>query len=205
MSDLRDILAVPQVYQAFQKSGGFFGARLKTMQRYLSIAENARIVDVGCGPGYLREYLPNSCQYTGFDTDERYIARARAAQRPQDQYHCRIFDEAAAADVAPVDIIMMNGLLHHLTDDEARHLLIASVSALSDGGRIFTLDGCYRPGQSLFRRKILDWDRGKYVRTAEQYMALFPPAEVSLTIHVDEDLSWISYTFLSIVATKRVA
>lgn len=203
MPDLRNILAVPQIYQAFQQSGGFFGARLKTIQRYLPIQEEARIVDVGCGPGYLRSFLPESCRYFGFDTDERYIARAQATQQPHDQYRCRIFDEAMAAEVAPVDIIMMNGLLHHLTDDEARRLLAASVSALSDGGRIFTLDGCYVPGQSLLRKKLLDWDRGRYVRTEDHYRSLFPET-VSLSTHVDEDLSWISYSFLSMVATKRV-
>jgi SAM-dependent methyltransferase len=203
VADLRDVLAIPQIYQAFQRTGGFFGARLIAMQRYLPLAEGSRIVDVGCGPGYLREHLPASSQYFGFDTDERYIARARQTQQPQDRYRCQIFDEAAAAEVAPVDIIMMNGLLHHLTDDEARNLLTASVSALSPGGRIFTLDGCYVPGQTLFRKTLLDWDRGQYVRTAERYKALFPSDAVSLSAHVDEDLSRISYTFLSIVATKH--
>ncbi|WP_371425180.1 class I SAM-dependent methyltransferase [Tardiphaga sp.] len=203
MTDLRELLAIPQIYQGFQRAGGFFGARLAAMQRYLPIAEDTRIVDVGCGPGYLRDFLPRSSQYFGFDTDERYIARARKTQQPQDRYRCQIFDEAAATEVAPVDIIMMNGLLHHLTDDEARNLLTASVSALSPGGRIFTLDGCYIPGQTLFRKTLLDWDRGQYVRTAERYKALFPGAAVSLSAYVDEDLSRISYTFLSIVATKH--
>ncbi len=202
MPDLRNILAVPQIYQAFQQFGGFFGARLKTIQCYLPIPEEARIVDVGCGPGYLRSFLPLSCRYFGFDTDERYIARAKATQQPHDQYRCQIFNEAAAAEVAPVDIIMMNGLLHHLTDDEARRLLAASVSALSDGGRIFTLDGCYVPGQSLLRKKLLDWDRGRHVRTENHYRSLFPDT-VTLSTHVDEHLSWISYSFLSMVAIKR--
>jgi SAM-dependent methyltransferase len=203
MSDLRDILTIPQVYQTFQKSGGFFGARLMAMRRYLRIDEGMRIVDVGCGPGYLRYFLPASCQYFGFDTNERYIAHARPTQQPHDQYRCQIFDETAAAAVAPVDVIMMNGLLHHLTDEEARNLLLASVLALNQNGQIFTLDGCYISGQTLFRKKLLDWDRGEYVRTEERYKALFPENEVSLSAHVDEDLSWVNYTFLSIVATKR--
>lgn len=202
MTDLRDVLAVPQIYQAFQKSGGFFGARLKTQERYLPIADGARIVDVGCGPGYLRQYLPASCDYFGFDTDQRYIDRANQTKGPRDRYSCRIFDASAAAELAPVDIIMMNGLLHHLTDAEARGLLAASVAALSPNGRIFTLDGCYVPDQSLLRKKLLDWDRGQYVRTESQYRALFPEPQVTLSMHIDQDLSWISYTFLSVVATK---
>src|SRR3954447_16479117 len=118
MVDLRDALSIPLVYQLFQTTGGFFGARLRAMQKYLQIPEQARIVDVGCGPGFLRQYLPASCTYYGFDTDQRYIDWARRDPQPNAAYECKIFDKAVAAQLAPVDVIMMNGLLHHLTDQE---------------------------------------------------------------------------------------
>jgi SAM-dependent methyltransferase len=203
MVGLRDSLSIPQVYQAFQTAGGFFGARLRSMQKYLEIPEHARIIDVGCGPGFLRQYLPETCIYHGFDTDQRYIDWAKRDPQPNASYECRIFDRDAAAKLAPVDVIMMNGLLHHLTDQEARELLAVSAASLAPGGKIFTLDGCYTPGQSLFRKKMLDWDRGRYVRTQGAYESLFPSGEVAVRSHVDEDFSRVAYTFISIIASKR--
>tara|TARA_R110002020_G_scaffold15555_18_gene55285 strand:+ start:5231 stop:5839 length:609 start_codon:yes stop_codon:yes gene_type:complete len=199
--DPRNILSVSQVYQAFQRSGGFFGARLEALDRYLTIADGETVVDVGCGPGYLLDHLPGSCRYFGFDTDAGYIEHARKKGAGNAEFELGIFDAAAAARVAPADVILMTGLLHHLTDAEARDLLAVSWETLRPGGRLLTLDGCYRPDQSLFKRKLLDWDRGEYVRTEEAYRALFPSG-FELDAHVDEDMSRIPYTFITIVATR---
>ena len=105
--------------------------------------------------------------------------------------------------LAPVDVIMMNGLLHHLTDQEARELLAVAAASLAPGGKIFTLDGCYTPSQSLFRKKLLDWDRGCYVRTQGAYESLFPASGVAVRSHVDEDFARVPYTFISIIASKQ--
>jgi SAM-dependent methyltransferase len=199
--DPRNILAVSQVYQAFQRSGGFFGARLKSLERYLKINDGETIVDVGCGPGYLLDHLPTSCRYYGFDTDKGYIEHARAKNAPNAEFHLGIFDEEAASRVKPADVILMTGLLHHLTDEEARALLSVSMETLRPGGRLLTLDGCYRSGQSLFKKKLLDWDRGEYVRAERGYRELFP-SQMALEVHIDEDLSRIPYTFISIVARR---
>ena len=33
-------------------------------------------------------------------------------------FHCRYFDAAAAEEFAGADIVMMNGVLHHIADEE---------------------------------------------------------------------------------------
>lgn len=203
MLDPRRILNYAPVYQFMQHYGGFFGARLASMARHLPIEDGSTIVDVGCGPGYLRSHLPQGCRYIGYDTDTPYINFARRHHAANAEYHCQIFDSAAARLSAPADIVMMNGLLHHLTDDEARTLLVDATACLRPGGRIFTLDGCYVPDQSWFKKTLLDADRGQYVRSQSAYARLFPE-ELSVAAFVEQDLSWVPYTFISHVATKPV-
>lgn len=200
--DLRRVLESPVVYQLFQQSGGFFNARLKAIARHLDVPETGVIVDVGCGPGYLRRHLPSTCRYIGFDTDQDYIDFARRHHAQNAEYHCQPFDAGAVAQVRPVDIVMMNGLLHHLTDAEAQTVVTDAYNALKPGGRIFTLDGCYTPGQTAFKRRLLDLDRGQYVRTRDEYAALFAGEFGPVRSVVEEDLSWVPYTWISHIATK---
>lgn len=197
---MRALLENPLVYQAFQVSGGFFGARLVALRKHVRFRGDERIVDVGCGPGYLRRYLPESCQYLGFDTDERYIRHALASGQKNAEYRLSEFNAASAREVAPVDVVMMCGLLHHLTDEQAKDLLLAAGSALAPNGRLMTLDGCYYAGQSTLRRKMLDWDRGRYVRTEPQYRALFP-ASMTVQSYVDDTMSWFPYSWVTCVST----
>ena len=202
--DIRNILNAPTLYQFFQRSGGFFGARLRAMERHLPLPSAGVIVDIGCGPGALRSHLPRTCRYIGYDTDQRYIDHARIHHADNADYHCRIFDGAESARVRPADVIMMNGLLHHLTDSQARTLLQDAFAALPPGGRIFTLDGCYTAGQTRFRKVLLDWDRGEHVRTANGYAGLFDEGTGQVRSFVAEDLSWFPYSWICHVATKEV-
>ena len=49
----KDILVVPQVYQMLQELGGFYAGQLKAIEKYLKPKTGDRVIDIGCGPGYL--------------------------------------------------------------------------------------------------------------------------------------------------------
>ena len=55
---LVDILQHPQIYQSFQSMGGFFGARIRAIDAYLTIKPGDHIIDIGCGPGFIVKHLP---------------------------------------------------------------------------------------------------------------------------------------------------
>ena len=90
------ILSHPALYQAYQSAGGFFGARIKAIADYLTLRPGMRVIDIGCGPGHLLQYLPEGIDYNGFDIDETYIAYARRSFGHLGTFHCRYFDAAAA-------------------------------------------------------------------------------------------------------------
>ncbi len=201
MIELRTILDKPVVYQQFQRLGGFFGARILTISRFLVLSGDEKILDIGCGPGFLRPYLPRSSEYIGFDTDKAYIDFARNNHGENAVYHHGVFDAESIPPVAPVDVVLMFGLLHHLDDDQAKELLNLAANTLTPEGCIITLDGCYDEMQSNLRSKMLDWDRGKLVRNEAQYTAP-PPSTVDVFTYYNEKLYWILYCLYNCVAKR---
>lgn len=192
---VKDILAAPQLYQWFQEAGGFFGARVKAIEQHLGLTSGMRILDIGCGPGHIVKYLPAGVRYSGFDIDPNYIEFAKRNFGDKGDFHCRFFDEAAAKEFAGADVVMMNGVMHHIPDAELIQTLRNVKAALKDGGRLFTLDGVFLPEQSAFVRRMLENDRGRFVRTPEAYEAVLKSVFSTIEPHIHTDLSRVPYSF----------
>jgi SAM-dependent methyltransferase len=200
---VKDVLAHPAVYQAFQEIGGFYGARLKAIRKYLELQAGSKIIDIGCGPGYMARDLPSGLNYVGFDVDQRYIEFANAHFSTRGQFYCRFFDDASAEEFGPADIIMMNGVLHHMSDADVAPTLRAIRRALRPGGVLFTLDGVYVEGQPRFAKFMLDHDRGKFIRTADGYEALLRENFPIVETHIHGDLARVPCTLLIGVSRNR--
>lgn len=129
-----------------------------------------RILDIGCGTGDILDYLP-AVDYSGFDLNGQYIRRARKRFGNRGRFfQMAVNDEVSFGE--KFDIVLAMGILHHLNDDEARHLFTLAARLIKPGGRILTFDGCYTDNQSAFARFFLGLDRGKYVRDQGAYEAL---------------------------------
>jgi len=199
---VKALLGHPALYQAYQNAGGFFGARVKAISDYLALRPGMRVIDIGCGPGYILRHLPEGVDYAGFDIDESYIDHARRAFGHLGQFHCRYFDAAAARELGGADVVMMNGVLHHIDDGELRDTLSNVRDALTPEGVLFTLDGCYRNGQSRIARWLLDHDRGEFVRDEDGYDRVLRGAFAKVDLAIREDYSRVPYTFIIGMARK---
>ena len=101
----------------------------------------------------------------------------------------------------PFDLVMMNGVLHHV-DDEQAHAVLAQIPALlAPGGRLVTMDGCFFPDTRGWRAAVLRHDRGKHVRTPEGYHALFAPHFPHIRAERQSDLFRVPYDSLIVEAT----
>lgn len=201
--NLTSLLGAPQLYQAYQELGGFFRARLIGLERHLPMRPGDRIIDIGCGPGYIAHHLRDDIQYIGFDVDQRYIDFAnRHFGNQRTRFFCRFFDNAAADKFGPADIVMMNGVLHHISDADVGPTLGSIARALKPGGRLFTLDGVFLDDQSPFARYLLNRDRGQYVRRQEGYRELLRPHFASVEDWVYNDISRLPYSFFISVCQK---
>jgi 2-polyprenyl-3-methyl-5-hydroxy-6-metoxy-1,4-benzoquinol methylase len=193
---IRDVLESPVLYQSFQVAGGFFGARVRTISKYLKVRPGSRVIDIGCGPGFIVDHLPAGIDYFGFDIDARYIAYAQRHFADKGTFQCRPFDDDAAAALGLSDIVMMNGVIHHLDDNTAIALLKTIHNALNPNGILFTLDNCFHEGQSKIASFLARNDRGRFVRSDAAYTALLQSVFKDVEIHVRDDLSWVPYSFV---------
>jgi SAM-dependent methyltransferase len=151
------------------------------------------VIDIGCGPGYAAKWLPGS-RFFGFDVHGAYIDYATRNFGRHAVFHCGLFSPQCASTLPKADLVLMMGLLHHLTDEECVSLLRLAKSAMKNGGKLLTLDGCYRDGQSRIARYFLDSDRGEHIRTPESYIRIARSVFGQVIPSLREDLFFIPYT-----------
>jgi cyclopropane fatty-acyl-phospholipid synthase-like methyltransferase len=153
-----------------------------------------RILEIGCGPGTIAGYLPDS-EYVGFDVSSKYIEMAKK-RFPQAQFVCARVSQFSLAKHQSFDVVLALGILHHLDDREARQLFQIAYDALESGGKLITFDGVWTNDQSPVARWLLARDRGEYVRKEEEYVRIASQVFVSVRASVRHDLIRIPYSHL---------
>ncbi len=191
----RDWLSRPGVYQAFLNLIGAKKICARYVADYIRPQQGASILDLGCGTGHILGYLPH-VRYVGLDIDPACITVARHRYAHRGTFICGDAVHGMADVRGPVDIVMANGLLHHLEDPKVLELLQRVRAALAPMGRLVTLDGCYTATQSRIARYLLTKDRGSFVRTEDQYVDLARRVFACVRTHVHDDLLRIPYTHI---------
>jgi|SRR5579883_1241923 cyclopropane fatty-acyl-phospholipid synthase-like methyltransferase len=186
-------LRFPSFYLVTQGILGGKRARRKYIEEYAKVERGMRVLDIGCGPGYVVTYLPQ-VSYFGFDISEPYIAYANKKYGAQGKFFPRLFDSEMAKELAPVDVILMAGLLHHLNDADVIELLVLSRKTMRDTGRLVTLDPCYESNQSAIAKFLMNRDRGDSIRKSGQYKALASQVFQQVKLHIRHDLFFVPYT-----------
>jgi SAM-dependent methyltransferase len=166
----KSLLGHVPAYVGLQKVIGADRLRYRCIED-LKLQPGERVLDVGCGPAYYFERL-GDVKYTGFDTDERYIAWANGRWGDRADFRCEILTEDHLASLPKMDAVMLLGLLHHLSDEDSSRLLRIVAGALAPGGRVISVDTCFEPTQGKISHWMSANDRGEYVRRPEQFVDL---------------------------------
>lgn len=194
-TDMFPILSNPSVYMFIQKITGAKRARLEYIKQYISPVPEQRILDIGCGTGYVIEYFPGS-GYVGIDIDQACINYAKRKYGCYGEFLCQELDDATVEKFQPFNFIIMNGLLHHLNDQQVTALFHRVKRLLKTEGQLVTLDGCYVKGQPFIAKKLLDFDQGKHIRDEKGYRALASGVFSSVVSYIRNDLTIIPYTLI---------
>lgn len=130
----------------------------------LAIPEGARILDVGCGSGWLCEYFARlGYDVTGIDISPDLIAlaRERLERVPYDvdeetrlRYRFLEHDVEATPLAETFDVVICYDSLHHFEDERAvlRHI----AAMLDEGGFLFVLEGDCPPVGSETENELRD-------------------------------------------------
>lgn len=191
------VLAVPTVYNLAMSMVGAEQARTRLMKDYVRAQKGDAILDIGCGTGEILDHLPE-VDYLGIDIEPGYIEFAKKNYGASGDFVCCRLEEFKGMNIIKkFDIAIAVGLLHHLTDDEAKLALSIARDCLKPDGRLVTVDGCYlKQGQSWAARKMVSMDRGQYIREFEHYLTLANQAFTRIRSHVLQDMLRIPFTHL---------
>lgn len=170
LEKLRQMLGNVGLYVALQKGVGADRVRYRCLDE-AELKPGDRVLDVGCGPAYYFDRLPE-VEYYGFDTSAPYIEHARERYGNRGDFRCEILTEAHLADLPHFDTVLLFGLLHHLDDDQCASLLDVASKSLAAGGKVITCDPCLHPGQGRISRWMSENDRGEFVRTPRAFELL---------------------------------
>ncbi len=191
---IRSVLAIPAAYNLWWRVvGGPAWAKVLVGQ-YIQPRAGARILEIGCGPGTIAGYLPDS-EYVGFDMSSKYIEMARK-RFPHAQFVCERVSQFSLAKQQSFDAVLALGIVHHLDDQEARQLFQIAYDALKSGGKLITFDGVWTSDQSPVARWLLARDRGEYVRNEGEYVNIASQVFANVKANVRHDLIRIPYSHL---------
>lgn len=201
ISGFHSVLSSPAIYSAFQNIMGARRFRVGFVKEFVRPFAKNTILDIGCGPADILAYLPD-VDYWGFDISERYIEQAKKQFGTKGIFHCRKLTDLDIEIMPPFDIVLALGLLHHLDDDGAVGIMRLANKALKSGGRLLTVDPCFAPGQNSISRFLVRNDRGRNVRTSEEYLSI--ACQVFDSPYVDvRHRYWVPYTHCFMECAKK--
>jgi len=185
------VLALPRVYESFQRLLGARAARARFVRDFLRPYDGARLLDVGCGTASLLDDLPRGVAYVGFDMNPAYIAAAHRRYGGRGRFSC-----AAVGEEMPegqFDFVVAKSLLHHLSDADAGRVVATARRVLRPGGVFVSSDNVFYEGQPWVSKTLAALDRGGSVRTPEAYRRLIEPHFEAIETWLVTDMLPIPY------------
>lgn len=196
------VLAHPVVYRTFKRVVLPPGILERLVQEHFDVADGGRVLDLGCGFGDYAPLYAGRCTYVGIDHNESYIETARKMNPGSGAlFICADVADPVVAEHGPFDLIMMSGVLHHLTSTAVRELAASVRPLLAPNGKFVAMEPVFDPDQGLTARLTIAADRGRHARDAEGYTSLLSGAFGSVRTAVVSDVLRIPYTHAVITAT----
>ncbi len=161
---------LPIVYRAIQAP--WADEKLAPCLRDLPDRPDVSVLDVGCGPGTNAAHFAKA-RYTGIDINADYIASAK--RRMGNRFLVGDVTDPSVFPAERFDCVLANSLMHHLSDDETRHVLAHLPRLVADGGKLYIIDLVKPPNVGL-PRLMAQLDRGRFTRPVERWHELFNEA-----------------------------
>lgn len=143
------------------------------IRRELRVGQGLRTLDLGCGPGAFSD-LFEADDYVGADLNARYIAWA--ARHRKGRF---LVSDARKVELpdASFDQLLIFGLLHHLSDSDARAVLAEARRLLVVGGHALVIEDIPSVNHLNLLGHLLHMaENGEHIRPVAEYRRLYEEA-----------------------------
>jgi len=199
----RSVFSHPAIYNLSQRMVGAEKARRTLVNDCFPSMHGMRMLDIGCGTAEILRHLPEDITYYGFDISDKYINEAKQEFNRRGTFKAEKLNRTTVDALAPFDIVLAVGLLHHLADAEVKTLFELACNAMAPTGRFISMDPVYLPQQNFLARWLISRDRGQCVRTKEGYVKLAKSQFDTVSVTVRHDMLRIPYSHLIMECRKR--
>jgi ubiquinone/menaquinone biosynthesis C-methylase UbiE len=130
---------------------------------------NPKVLDLGCGTAEYAE-LFDPARYLGVDIHSGYI---EFAQQRLPSHRFLVADVRTwAGEDQRFDLVMVNGVLHHLDDAAATEFLNTAKRLTTPNGTLLVIEDVTLERPSLATRLVHLLDYGEHIRDAARWQAL---------------------------------
>jgi SAM-dependent methyltransferase len=160
-----------------------------------------RIIDVGCGPGLLVDIaIKKGFSYLGMDTDRDSIdyCRKKYQNKERISFTTSTIPSHEIA-IQSGDIIVLNGVLHHVYDETAKELL----SYLSQAEFVIIADHYLDKTVGSWPKFLQKLDRGKYVRDYSFFRSIDGYRPVQSLVFPIKIFSFIFWMYFCVAYTPE--
>lgn len=129
-----------------------------------------KILDIGCGTGYFSQFF--NCWYTGIDSESGYINYAQKKyQNERRKFYLADGKKIDFSDKSFDKIILIN-IIHHLSDNDLKGILIEAKRLAQKEIFIFDMD---KHRNTFLTPMLLAMDNGKFIRNIDEQIAIIKP------------------------------
>ena len=197
---LYDLINNPIVYKFIQKIMSGTSFRKKIILRNIK-KRNLKILDIGCGPAEIIQYIP-SCEYYGYDIDKRAIEYAKKKYSKKNcHFFCKKFGKKEIKKLPQFDFVILFGILHHLNNVQAKEILFLCKKKMKKNSKLLTEDPILIKNQNFVAKFLIEKDRGSNVRKKGEYLSLLKTHFKKLQYKITHQF-FIPYTWFTTVCKK---
>ena len=190
------------MFDLHQRLVGGRDSKRRFVEEHVGPQPTDRVLDIGSGTGALRERMPEAISYLGVEINPAYVEAARSRFGDAGEFICSDIGAFELPAGQTFDFAIAYGVFHHLDDETSRRAIAIAAAGLREGGRLVMAEPCWLPGrQGWFERLLMRFDRGSFIRTIDEYVALFEGRFEAIATRILADSYRVPYTMVVIDAT----